>query len=431
MGGTDAARQAALGLIVGVLEDRQPLSDQLAAGDLDHLPPAERARAQRLATLTLRHLEQADAELKPLLRKPPPANLRALLRLATVEILQDGAAPHGVVNAAVTLARAGGQRTAGFAGLVNAVLRRVAENGPDRWAGLPAPALPGWLRGRLMSAYGKKATQAMEAAHLRGAPIDVTPKDGDAATWAARLGGEALPTGSIRLPPRAQVSDLPGFGDGAWWVQDAAAALAARLLAPRTAERVLDLCAAPGGKTLQLAAQGAEVTALDISGPRMERARANLARCGLKAEIVGADALAWQPDAAFDAILLDAPCSATGTIRRHPDLPHVKEAAGLKPLIALQAELLDRALGWLRPGGRLVFCTCSLLPDEGEGQIRAALSRHPGLRVLPAALPGQEEQWQSPEGGLRLRPDFWPERGGMDGFYIAALQGFAKAGIDR
>ena len=431
MGGTDAARRAALGLIVGVLQEHQPLSDQLAAGDLSQLAPAERARAQRLATTTLRHMGQADAVLKPLLRKAPPPDLRALLRLATVEILQDGAAPHGVVNAAVALARAGGRRTEGFTGLVNAVLRRVSEFGQENWQALPPPALPDWLRGRLMSAYGKKAVQAMEAAHLRGAPIDLTLKDGDPQEWAERLSAHALPTGSLRLTGRGQVSDLAGFDDGAWWVQDAAAALAVKLLAPQDGERVLDLCAAPGGKTLQIAASGALVTALDISSPRMERVRSNLTRCGLKAETVVADALNWEPAAAFDAILLDAPCSATGTIRRHPDLPHVKDPAGLKSLIALQADLLDRALGWLAPGGRLVFCTCSLLPDEGEAQIRAALSRHPDLTVLPVDLPGVDPAWHSPEGGLRLRPDYWPDQGGMDGFYIAAVQGSAKRGIDR
>lgn len=431
MGGTDAARRAALGLIVGVLQEHQPLSDQLAAGDLSQLAPAERARAQRLATTTLRHIGQADAVLKPLLRRAPPPDLRALLRLATVEILQDGAAPHGVVNAAVALARAGGRRTEGFTGLVNAVLRRVAEFGQENWEALPPPALPDWLRGRLMSAYGKKAVQAMEAAHLRGAPIDLTLKDGDPLEWADRLGARALRTGSLRLTGRGQVSDLAGFDDGAWWVQDAAAALAVKLLAPQDGERVLDLCAAPGGKTLQIAASGAQVTALDISSARMERVRSNLTRCGLKAETVVADALNWEPEAAFDAILLDAPCSATGTIRRHPDLPHVKDPAGLKSLVALQADLLDRALGWLAPGGRLVFCTCSLLPDEGEAQIRAALSRHPDVTVLPAELPGVDPAWHSAEGGLRLRPDFWPDLGGMDGFYIAALQSSAKQGIDR
>ncbi|MDF1620345.1 RsmB/NOP family class I SAM-dependent RNA methyltransferase [Pseudothioclava nitratireducens] len=416
----DPARRAALGLIVGVTEDHETIADQIAADALDGLEPNERARAQRLALSTLRHLAQADAMLKPYLRKRPPADLIALLRLATVELCADGAAPHGVVDAAVTLARSGGKKTGSFAGLINAVLRKVSED-RARWETLPPPALPGWLRGRLMSAYGKQAVQAMEAAHLAGAPLDLSLKAADT-DLAEALGAEVLPTGSLRIGGRVQVSGLPGFEAGDWWVQDAAAALAAKLLAPQPGESVLDLCAAPGGKSLQLAAAGARVTALDISPARMARIEENLARTGLEAELVVADALDWQPEAPFDAILLDAPCSATGTIRRHPDLPFVKSAAGIKELFALQEALLERALGWLKPGGRLVYCTCSLLPEEGEAQIKAALERDPALRVVPAAADWVEPGWQSPEGGLRLRPDFWADRGGMDGFYIARLE---------
>lgn len=420
----DGARLGALGLITGVLAERQPLSDQMAAGAMAALAPAERARAQRLALSTLRHLSQADAVLKPHLRRNPPPDVQALLRLATVEMLAEGAPPHGVVNAAVALARAGGPRIDGFAGLVNAVLRKVAGTDPAVWSALPPSPLPGWLRGRLMSAWGKAATMAMEAAHLRAAPLDLTAKSGDPAALAADLGGVVLPTGSIRLSARTQVSDLPGYASGSWWVQDAAAALAARVLAPAPGTRTLDLCAAPGGKTLQLAAMGADVTALDISAPRTARIRENLARCGLSAHIVTDDALHWQPETPFEAILLDAPCSATGTIRRHPDLPFAKDPASLRDLYALQARLLDRALALLSPAGRLVYCTCSLLPEEGEAQISAALARHPGLRTDPAALalPGIAPSWVSAEGGLRLRPDYWPDLGGMDGFYIACLR---------
>ncbi|MBK5946649.1 16S rRNA methyltransferase [Rhodobacter veldkampii DSM 11550] len=424
MSSADAVRGAALGLIAGVTGAHQALSDQLATGALVALAPADRARAQRLALTTLRQIARADAVLKPHLRRAPPADVQALLRLATVEMLDLGAAPHGVVGAAVALARAGGQRAEAFAGLVNAVLRKVAATDPARWSSLPPPSLPDWLRGRLMSAWGKRAVMAMEAAHLAGAPLDLTPKDGDAAALAARLGGVALATGSVRLVAAGQVSDLPGYAEGDWWVQDAAAALPARILAPGPGARVLDLCAAPGGKTLQLAATGAQVTALDISGPRMARVTENLARCGLAADCVVADALTWQPPAPFHAVLLDAPCSATGTIRRHPDLPFVRTPASLRDLFALQARLIDRALAFLAPGGRLVFATCSLLPDEGEAQVTAALARHPGLRPDPEALalPGLAPEWTSAEGGLRLRPDYWPEVGGMDGFYIAALR---------
>jgi 16S rRNA (cytosine967-C5)-methyltransferase len=230
-----------------------------------------------------------------------------------------------------------------------------------------------------------------------------------------------LPTGSLRLADKGQVSGLPGYEAGGWWVQDAAAALAVRLLGDVSGLRVLDLCAAPGGKTLQLASLGAKVTALDLSGPRMLRLSENLVRTGLSASLVIADALQWEPEAGFDAILLDAPCSATGTIRRHPDLPFIKDGSELAELVVLQAALLDRALGWLSPGGRLVYCTCSLLPDEGEGQLAAALARHPGLIVQQPALAGVDPAWITPQGGLRLRPDYWAEQGGMDGFFMVAL----------
>lgn len=414
----DLARQAALALLSEVLQNRKTLAElgDVTAG----LAPENRARAQRLCLATLRNLSRADAMLKPHLRKLPPPDILALLRLATVELCALGEAPHGVVNAAVTLLHGRGPEGARFTGLANAVLRKLAGDLP-RWARLDPPALPGWLRGRLMSAYGKQATMRMEAAHGAGAPIDVSVK-ANPALWAETLGGTVLPTGSVRLPAGVHLRDLPGFETGDWWVQDAAAALAAKVLAPAPGERILDLCAAPGGKTLQMAAAGAEVVALDISETRLGRLRDNLARCGLAAQTVQADALAWQPEAAFDAILLDAPCSATGTIRRHPDLPFIKDAASLKELCALQTALLERALGWLKPGGRLVYATCSLLPDEGEKQLEAALLRHPGLSVIPPRLAGQEESWLTPQGALRLRPDFWPDLGGMDGFFIARLR---------
>ncbi|WP_444463449.1 RsmB/NOP family class I SAM-dependent RNA methyltransferase [Rhodobacter capsulatus] len=418
MASIDPARRAAAALLSGVLQERLTLAEQ--AGELATLAPADRARAQRIALATLRNLTRTDAMLKPHLRKAPPPDLHVLLRLGTVEICALGEAPHGVTDALVTLARSGGQKTEGFAGLINAVLRKIAAD-TDRWARLDAPALPGWLRGRLMSAYGKVAVMRMEAAHLAGAPTDLSVKT-DAAGWAEKLGAELLPTGSLRLAQAGQITELPGYATGDWWVQDAAAALPAKVLNAQPGERVLDLCAAPGGKTLQLLAAGAKVTALDVSAPRLDRLEENLARCGMTAETVVADALDWTPSAPFDAILLDAPCSATGTIRRHPDLPFVKDASGIKTLVALQAALLDRALGWIKPGGRLVYATCSLLPEEGEAQIAAALARHPGLRLAPITTPGLDPDWLTETGCLRLRPDLWPERGGLDGFFVAVLQ---------
>jgi 16S rRNA (cytosine967-C5)-methyltransferase len=233
--------------------------------------------------------------------------------------------------------------------------------------------------------------------------------------------GERLPTGSIRLAEPGQVSALPGYDTGDWWVQDAAAALAVPLLGVKPGEQVLDMCAAPGGKTLQLATAGAVVTALDMSAPRMERVAENLARTGLSARLVVADALHWRPEALFDAVLLDAPCSATGTIRRHPELPFLKDGTEIAELVTLQRAMFDIALSMLKPGGRMVFCTCSLLPDEGEAQLAGALARHPGLRVVRPELVGVDAGWITEGGGLRLRPDYWGERGGMDGFFMALV----------
>lgn len=421
--GVDPVRMAAVQLLYAVMEEHIPLAELTGEdGPLQPLSPAERARAQRLALSTLRHADRADAVLKPFLRKHPPEDVKLVLRLAVVEMLEEGAAPHGVVNVAVSLLRMH-RETSAMAGMANAVLRKVAELTPEEWQAVPPAKMAGWLRGWLESKLGRKAVVALEAAHAAGAPLDLTPKDGDAVALAAKVGGEALPTGSVRIAGHPQVSALPGFDSGDWWVQDAAAALPARILAPQKGERIADICAAPGGKTMQLAASGAAVTALDISRPRLKRLQENLDRTGLQAEVLAEDMLHWQP-APFDAILLDAPCSATGTLRRHPDLPFAKSGKDIKPLFALQEQMLDHALDLLKPGGRLVFCTCSLLPEEGEDQLKAVLERRSDIAVDPAALdrPGIAPEWRDDLGGLRLRPDFWVDKGGMDGFYIFALR---------
>lgn len=411
------ARGAALRCLGEVTGQGRLLSEAMTGPAWAALAPADRAAAQRMTLEVLRNLDRCDALLKPHLRKAPPLMVRNVLRLGTWELCTGGAA-HGVVNDCVTLVSAD-RKARTMAGLVNAVLRRIAEDGPAAWAKLRVPRLPRWLRDPLRAAWGPQAVAAMEAAHLAGAPLDLTVKD-DAAGWAERLGAELLPTGSLRLTEAGQVSGLPGYDEGAWWVQDAAAALPVRLLGDVAGLRALDLCAAPGGKTLQLAAAGAHVTALDLSEPRLARLAENLARTGLGADLVAGDAL--EARGQWDVVLLDAPCSATGTIRRHPDLPRARQGEGISDLIDLQARMLDHALSLLAPGGRLVFCTCSLLPDEGECQIEEALARHPGLQVLPVEAPGVEPDWRAPEGGLRLRPDYWPARGGMDGFYMAVLQ---------
>ena len=414
-----AARAAAVALLGAVLDEGAMLSDALADanGALAGLGPSDRARAQRLATVTLRHIEQADRVLGPHLRKAPMDLVMNALRLAVVEIAVLGAPSHGVVNAAVEIVRHG-NRTGHMTGLVNAVLRKVAA-GDAPFAKLPPQRLPMWLRKPLVARFGRDVVTAIEAVQAQVPPLDLTLKSGAVVEID---GAELLPTGSLRLAEARQVSALPGFAAGKWWVQDAGAALAVPLLGVAPGMRVLDLCAAPGGKTMQLASMGADVTALDISGPRMGVVAENLARTGLAAKLVVADALNWESDGGFDAILLDAPCSATGTIRRHPDLPFVKDGSELPVLTDLQAQLFDRALALLKPGGRMVYCTCSLLAEEGEDQLTAALLRHPGLTVIPPVLAGIDPAWVTPERALRLRPDYWADRGGMDGFFMVCVR---------
>ncbi|MEM6758096.1 MAG: RsmB/NOP family class I SAM-dependent RNA methyltransferase [Pseudomonadota bacterium] len=413
------ARRSAIYLLDQIMGEGKLMAELLGAGALDRLEPADRARAQRLANDTLRGLERADRLLQKHLQKYPALTVRNALRIATMELAQ-GAAAHGVVNDMVSIVSRH-KRYGHLKGLVNAVLRKIAADAPTAWDSLRVPRMPKWLRGPLAEAWGSAGLAAMERAHFAGAPLDLTPR-GDAETVAQAVGGTELPTGSVRISDAGQVSTLPGFNTGAWWVQDAAAALPARILDAQAGEKVVDLCAAPGGKTLQLAASGADVTALDVSDGRLERVRQNLIRTGLKAEVKVGDAL--EHTGRYDAVLLDAPCSATGTLRRHPDLPYAKDGSDFATLIEKQAQMLDHALMLLGPGGRLVFCTCSLLPDEGEVQVEQALARHPGLRADTAALnqPGIDPAWITQEGGLRLRPDYWRDLGGMDGFYIACLR---------
>ena len=413
------ARRSAVYLLDMILGEERLMSELLSAGALDKLPPDDRARAQRLAMDTLRGMERADRLLQKHLSKYPPLTVRNALRVGTVELCQGGAA-HGVVNAMVELV-ATHKKLGHLKGLTNAVLRKIAADGPEAWEALRAPRLPKWLRGPLTEAWGPDAMTGIEAAHFAGAPLDLTAKR-DPESLAVAVGGSVLPTGSVRVADAGQVTTMPGFAEGDWWVQDAAAALPVKILAPQKGEAVLDLCAAPGGKTMQLAAAGAQLTAVDNSKQRMQRVRENLARVHLPAKVVVVDARRFE--GTFDAILLDAPCSATGTIRRHPDLPHAKDGSEFGDLIELQSEMIDHAWSLLNPGGRLIFCTCSLLPDEGEVQVDEALERHADMRVDRDALavPGVDPAWTTQEGGLRLRPDYWPELGGMDGFYIACLR---------
>ncbi len=421
-----APRFAAARLLDGVLNEKRLLSDLLTArnGPLATLPPQGRARAQSLASDTLRYLGRIDIVIDQFLQKEPPLSVRNALRLATCELIVDGIAPHAAVDAAVRLVKTN-KTTARMSGLVNAISRRIAEHGAEIWQDLDPTPLAPYLAKPIGKTYGAAALAAIEAAHEAGAPLDLTPRspdDVDALSEALDAG--ILATGSLRLFEWKQISAMPGFEEGKWWVQDAAAAIPARLLGDVAGKQVLDLCAAPGGKLHGLAAAGGRVTAVDLSRFRMERVQENLTRTGLNAEILVKDVLSYRPVQRFDAILLDAPCSATGTIRRHPDLPYAKAALDLTPLLSLQKQMLDRAAGWVEPGGELVYCTCSLLPQEGEQQIAGFLESRPEFeqaRIDAPAL-GLSPEWVDAQGGLRLRPDFWPDRGGMDGFYMGLLK---------
>jgi 16S rRNA (cytosine967-C5)-methyltransferase len=406
---TDPTRDAAFALLTAVLDRHRPLEEALDA--LPAMDARDRAAGHRLAAAVLRRAGSLDAALEPFLTKAPPAPVRHVLRIGAAGLLLLATPAHAAVATAVALARA--RKLAPFAGLVNAVLRRVAEAGPAALQGLDSARLdtPPWL----WSAWGPMARD-IAAAHLLEAPLDISLAPGAEPP----PGGEALPTGSWRYPAGTRVTELPGFVDGQFWVQDAAAALPARLLAASPGESIADLCAAPGGKTAQLAAAGAWVTAVERDPGRLTRLAENLARLHLTVNTVSADAATWQPAELQDAVLLDAPCSATGTIRRHPDVPHLKRPGDLRGLTEQQDRLLDSAVAMLRPGGRLVYAVCSLQPEEGAARAAAALRRLP-LRTLPITpdeMPGLAEAI-TPEGWLRTTPALWPERGGLDGFFVA------------
>ncbi|MGE3529336.1 MAG: RsmB/NOP family class I SAM-dependent RNA methyltransferase [Methyloceanibacter sp.] len=426
------ARRAAAELLAAVLQKKQPLDDilgrSLERGAMFNLPARDRALARAIVAASLRRKGQLDHVLAAFLARGLPdksGTLYPILLSAAAQLIFLDTPPHAAIDLAVTLAQ-WDPRAARYAKLVNAVLRRVATEGKTIAASLDAARVntPDWLWSRWTSYWGEERARRIAEAHLIEPPLDLTVKS-DAEAWAETLSGRVLPGGSVRLLPKGRIDALPGFADGAWWVQDVAASLPARLLGDVRGLRVADLCAAPGGKTAQLAAAGASVVAVDSSKTRLARVAENLKRLGLEAETVVADAAAWQPGENFDAVLLDAPCSSTGTIRRHPDIPYVKSAEDVTALAALQGRLLDNAAGLVKPGGRLVYSTCSLEPEEGEAQVAALLVRNATLRLQPieeAELFG-ETAWLEPSGCLRTFPyDLTlssPEWSGMDGFFAA------------
>lgn len=420
------ARAAALDLIEAVLRRRQLLDETFEAHPaLPALAPRDRAFARLLVATVLRRLGQIDALIARALDRPDRTRPLAidLLRLGLAQLVFLGTPAHAAVDTTVALADR--RRQPSLKGLVNAVLRRLSRDGPGWAAAQDAARLntPDWLWDSWSRAYGADRAKAIAEAHLHEAPLDLTVKD-DPAGWAERLGAQVLPTGSLRRPPGGTITELPGFESGAWWVQDAAAALPARLFGAVAGQRVIDLCAAPGGKTAQLAAAGARVTALDRSERRLQRLAANLARLGLGAELVAADAASWRPEAEADGVLLDAPCTATGAIRRHPDVLHLKGPADVAKLAAAQDRLLAHAVTLVRPGGTLVYCTCSLQPEEGEARVDALLAAGaPVVRwpITPGEVGGLAELVNA-RGELRTLPCHLPGLGGLDGFFVARLR---------
>jgi 16S rRNA (cytosine967-C5)-methyltransferase len=407
----DPTREAAFDLLTAVLDRRRLLENALDS--LPSIDPRDKSAAHRLAAAVLRRLGTLDAVLEPHLRREPPTPVRHVLRLGAAGLLLLATPQHAAVATAVALTRRKGLTP--FAGLVNAVLRKVATGGPALMADLDGPRLdtPPWL----WASWGSQA-RAIAIAHQQEAPLDVTLKHGTPPPPE----GTILPTGSVRFAAGTRVTDIPGFPEGHLWVQDTAASLPARLLNAQSNESVADLCAAPGGKTAQLADTGANVTALELDPARLERLKGNLERWNLQATLVQADATIWQPSQPFDAILLDAPCSATGTVRRHPDVIHTKRPRDIQSVTAIQDRLLESAEAMLKPGGRLIYAVCSLQPDEAHPRIEAAIARSQ-LRhdpFTPEELADLPEALTS-DGFLKTHPALWRDRGGMDGFFAARL----------
>lgn len=427
-----AARRIATDIVDGVLRRRIALDDQLS-GKTAHLglatlPDRDRALMRRLAATVLRRLGTLRHLVGGFLDKGFPADAprtETILLVGAAQILWLDVPDHAAVDLSVRLAQAD-RRASRYAGLVNAVLRRVAQARSEFDSSDVTRDTPVWLFARWQKTYGDATARAIASANGHEPALDLTVKQ-DAAHWAERVHGKVLPTGTVRTLAHGAISLLPGFVEGAWWVQDAAASIPAQLFGDLAGKDVCDLCAAPGGKSAQLANAGAHVTAVDRSPARIARLKENFARLKLNVETVAADALEWQPDKQFDAVLLDAPCTATGTIRRHPDVPWLKSENDLGVLTSLQSRLLDRAAGLLKPGGILVYCTCSLEPEEGEAQIAALLARDPCLTRAPIAAAevfGQAE-FVTALGELRTLPHYLPDAdprwSGLDGFFAARL----------
>ncbi|HEX4180444.1 MAG TPA: RsmB/NOP family class I SAM-dependent RNA methyltransferase [Caulobacteraceae bacterium] len=419
-----APREAALAMATAALDHRGGLEESMDRAPFDRLEPRDRALARMIAMTLLRRLGAIDRRLEPRLHKAPPESVRMLLRLGAAQALYMDTPSFAAVDTTVRLADQH-KSTRAFKGLINAVLRGLLRE-PGPVDDDPESLAPAWLFARWRAAYGEAAARAMAARIAQEPATDLSLRDaGDIEPLSRALEAEILPGGMLRVAHRGDVAGWEGYGEGRWWVQDAAAAIPARLLAVKPGETVLDGCAAPGGKTLQLAAAGARVTAVDRSGPRLRRLSQALERTGLGAEIVIAELAQWSDDRRFDAVLLDAPCSATGTFRRHPDVLWGSRPADIAKLAEVQSRLLDAAAERVAPSGRLVYCVCSLEPEEGEAQIDTFLKRHPEFQASPLnpGEGGAPDGAVTGSGRLRVLPHQLP--GGLDGFFAARL---TKAG---
>lgn len=422
-----SARGVALDLLEAVLQKNIPLDQALTSHlTMAVLEERDRGHARALTATILRRLGQIDALIDIALERPLPRKsigVKNILRIGIVQLLFMNTAPHAAVDTAVKLAQERGYGP--HKNLVNAVLRRLSREGRNLIETQDAVRLntPDWLWKSWLDAYGKELCRDIAEAHLTEAPLDITAPH-DTALWAERLNAEILPTGTLRRNSGGLVHELPGFQEGAWWVQDAAAALPVRLLGDIKNKHVIDLCAAPGGKTAQLAQAGARVTAVDRSEKRLARLQKNMTRLNFDAEYIAADASLWRPERPVSAVLLDAPCSSTGTIRRHPDVAQLKTPEDVSKLADLQHRLLDAAIDMVRPGGLIVYCLCSLESEEGPALARAlqensAIITHVSIR--PEEV-GGFKQFISNAGDLRTLPCHLSERGGMDGFFAARFQ---------
>ncbi len=420
-------RAVAADLIDAVLNRSRLLDEALdQTPAFTKLAERDRALVSLLVRTFLRHLGEIDAVIDAFLDKPLGKRGRSahnVIRIGITQLLFLDIPEHAAVDTAVSLCRGGA--LAPYRKLVNAILRRAQREGTALLATLDKARLntPDWLWQSWTRAYGEETTRAIAAQHLLEPPLDLTLKT-DPEHWAEKLDARLMPTGTVRFARHVSVTKLEGFADGAWWVQDLAASLPARLLGDVTGLNVIDLCCAPGGKTLELASFGAHVTAVDRSEKRLQRVASNLQRTRLNANVITANAETWRPPELADAVLLDAPCSATGTIRRHPDVPYLKTQNDVIKLANLQGRLLRAAVDMVRPGGAIVYCTCSLQPEEGPEQIAALLQTDAPVKLDPiqredAGLPGTTITAQ---GFLRTLPCHLGDQGGMDGFFAARLR---------